>query len=99
MFSYIVPFSIMTRSVLLQRNVFFFMRRSQSINETVNQSVDNIIDASGDIQELSSDKLFKCELCDFRAARKDLIMNHKGANHNWCSKCYSSFNRRIKEPH
>ena len=58
--------------------------------------MDIIIDASGDIsgdiQELSSEKLFKCELCDFRAARKDLILDHKGANHNWCSKCYSSFN-------
>ena len=69
-----------------------FFNPSQSINETVNQSVDNIIDASGDTQELSSDKLFKCELCDFRAARKNLILDHKGANHNWCSKCYSSFN-------
>ena len=69
---------------------------SQVINETVNQSVDIIIDASGDIfgdiRELSSEKTFKCELCYFRAERKDLIMDHKGKKHNWCSKCYSSFN-------
>ena len=56
--------------------------------------MDKRIDASGDIQEISNEKLFKCELCDFRAARKDVIMDHKGTNHNGCSKCYSSFNRK-----
>jgi hypothetical protein len=41
-------------------------------------------------------KVFKCEICDFECSRKNLLDDHKGAAHNWCTLCYSSFKSQEK---
>ena len=38
-----------------------------------------------------SEHTFKCDKCDFKAARKCDLDNHKEEKHNWCSLCYSSY--------
>ena len=38
-----------------------------------------------------SEQTFKCEQCDFKAARKCDLDNHKEEKHNWCSLCYSNY--------
>ena len=41
-----------------------------------------------------SEQTFKCEQCDFKAARKFDLENHKEEKHNWCSSCFSTFNSK-----
>ena len=43
------------------------------------------------VDNLNSDKVFKCKMCDFASARKIDINDHKESSHNWCSSCFSSF--------
>ena len=47
-------------------------------------------------QSDKSEELFKCEICDFASARKEIIENHKELIHNWCPQCYSSFTTQNK---
>ena len=39
----------------------------------------------------SSSIFFKCKMCDFAAARKTNLRNHKKTSHNWCFICFSTF--------
>ena len=48
------------------------------------------------VDKSSSDKLFKCEICDFASAMKDTIENHKELIHNWCTQCDASFSSQKK---
>ena len=48
------------------------------------------------IDELLSDNMFKCEICDFTSSSKNFIIDHKEEIHNWCRKCYSSFKSKEK---
>ena len=43
-----------------------------------------------------SDDMFKCEICDFASARQKIIEDHKELFHNWCPRCYSSFDSQRK---
>ena len=56
-----------------------------SVNDTVNKTFIN------HSQVNNSEKMFKCENCEFRASSKSDVNNHKTASHNWCPICYSSF--------
>ena len=38
-----------------------------------------------------SDELFRCEICDFASAMKNIIENHKELLHSWCKQCEASF--------
>ena len=48
------------------------------------------------IDKYSSDTLFKCETCGFASSRQEIIENHKELLHNWCAKCYSTFDSQKK---
>jgi hypothetical protein len=48
------------------------------------------------IDKLSSDKMLKCEICDFTSSSQNFIVDHKEAIHNWCPTCYSSFKSQEK---
>ena len=48
------------------------------------------------VDNYSSDELFKCEICDFASARQKIIEDHKELFHNWCPRCYSSFDSQRK---
>ena len=48
------------------------------------------------VDNTSSDKLFKCEICDFASSRTDIIKNHTEFFYNWCNYCFSSFNNQKK---
>jgi hypothetical protein len=41
--------------------------------------------------KFSEQQTFKCEQCDFKAARKFDLENHKEEKHNWCSFCFSTY--------
>lgn len=41
--------------------------------------------------EDSSSRFFKCKMCDFAAARKISLRDHKKTSHNWCFICFSTF--------
>ena len=47
-------------------------------------------------EPISSNAIFGCDNCDFKAATKDILRNHKQTNHNWCCICYSSFKNQDK---
>ena len=49
-----------------------------SVNDTVNKTFVN------HSQVNTSEQMFKCENCVFRAGRKSDVNNHKRASHNWC---------------
>ena len=38
-----------------------------------------------------SSSRFKCKMCDFAAARKISLRDHKKTSHNWCFICFSTF--------
>ena len=64
--------------------------------ETIEHDIDNVNFNSTFTNPSQADKIlnevmFKCEKCDFASARKNDINDHKMTNHNWCSKCFSSF--------
>jgi hypothetical protein len=56
-----------------------------SVNDTVNRTFIN------HSQDNNSEKMFKCEICEFRALKKSDVNNHKTKIHNWCPTCFSSF--------
>ena len=62
-------------------------------DETANKTFSN------PSQVNNSGKMIKCEVCDFRSARKSDVMDHKTETHNWCHICFSSFvtQDRLKE--
>ena len=39
-------------------------------------------------EPIPSNSIFMCDNCDFIAASKAILNNHKQTNHNWCCKCY-----------
>ena len=41
-------------------------------------------------------KFFKCNKCDFEAATKPELVQHKTEIHQWCIHCFSSFNTQDK---
>jgi hypothetical protein len=41
--------------------------------------------------DIPSDEMIQCEMCDFASARKTELKNHKMLSHNWCHICFSSF--------
>ena len=43
---------------------------------------------------VASDKILKCEICDFKTSTRRDITNDKESLHNWCSLCFSSFNNQ-----
>ena len=61
-------------------------------NDCVNETFQN----PSQVNIKSTEKLFKCETCDFETATKGDIVEHKKETHNWCSLCFSSFNSQDK---
>ena len=56
----------------------------EEIDDTANKT---FVNPSQDLSE----QMFKCENCEYEAARKSDVLQHKIASHNWCSFCYCSF--------
>ena len=56
--------------------------------EMSNRSFDN---PSQTEKSDKTDELFRCDICDFASAMKNIIENHKELLHNVCTKCNSSF--------
>ena len=61
-------------------------------NEISNRTFNN----PSQVENITSDELFKCEICDFASARQKIIEDHKELFHNWCPRCYSSFDSQRK---
>ena len=43
-----------------------------------------------------SDEIFRCEICDFASAMRDIIVNHKEILHIWCTQCDLGFTSQKK---
>ena len=61
-------------------------------SETIDHDNVNFTSTFTNPSQDSNEEMIKCEKCDFAFARKSEINNQKLTNHNWYSKCYSSFN-------
>ena len=67
------------------------------------RSSDNILKASDNNSELDKNQIpeimtgsFVCKICDVKAKNKHDLANHKVSTHNWCTKCFSTFDSQDK---
>ena len=61
-----------------------------------NNSMNKTFQNPSQSENNTCEKLFECEKCDVKVATKSELVNHKEKSHNWCSKCFSSYNSKDK---
>ena len=94
----VVDIEIVNEEIVDVKDVVINIQQDKDNAKTpvLDDTVDNDIVDVRISDETTGCKTFKCKQCNFEAARKEIMKQHKLDIHNWCSVCFSTFTTKEK---